>query len=262
MNLLVVDDEYYIVKGIVSSIRRDVLGIDEIFTAYSADQARKVIEKEVIDLLITDIEMPRGSGLELIEWLQTQDRHILTLILTGHPRFDYAQKAVMMHCFSYLLKPVDPRTLEQELRRALAAHSSGRSAATGSGSDASEASAPGSGISVAGLAGGADDFTEKVRRYIVQNLASPELNRNSIAAHMHMNPDYLSYLFHARFRQTLSAYITAARIDKAKELLWNSSLSLNEISEQIGFSSSSYFHRQFKKLTGQTPQQYRGARKP
>ena len=45
MNLLVVDDEYYIVQGIISSIRCDVLGIDSIFAAYSCEQARQIIAK-------------------------------------------------------------------------------------------------------------------------------------------------------------------------------------------------------------------------
>lgn len=72
-----------------------------------------------------------------------------------------------------------------------------------------------------------------------------------------MNPDYLSCLFHTKFHQTLSSYLNTARIDRAKDLLLHSSLSLNEISEKTGFSNSSYFHKQFKKATGLTPQQFR-----
>ena len=48
MNLLVVDDEYYIVQGIISSIRCDVLGIDSIFAAYSCEQARQIIAKKQV----------------------------------------------------------------------------------------------------------------------------------------------------------------------------------------------------------------------
>jgi YesN/AraC family two-component response regulator len=71
-----------------------------------------------------------------------------------------------------------------------------------------------------------------------------------------MNPDYLSYIFHKKFGQTLNTYITAMRIDAAKELLLTSNLSLQEISDKAGFSNSSYFHRQFKKITGLTPMQF------
>ena len=47
------------------------------------------------------------------------------------------------------------------------------------------------------------------------------------------------------------------RIDKAEELLLHTALSVSEISELTGFSNSSYFNKQFKKVTGYTPQQYR-----
>ena len=96
-----------------------------------------------------------------------------------------------------------------------------------------------------------------MQQYITEHLESDGLNRNSIAAFVHMNPDYLSYLFHTKFHQTLSSYLNTARIDRAKDLLLHSSLSLNEISEKTGFSNSSYFHKQFKKTTGLTPQQFR-----
>lgn len=247
MNLLVVDDEYYIVQGITSCIDCKKLGIDAVFSAYSADQAKKVIQKERIDILITDIEMPLGSGLSLIEWIQEQHYSIITLILTGHQRFDYAHKAIALHCFGYILKPADKAAIERELRKALASLSEEAS---------SPAASQGSSAPAAAFSAN-DRFIQTVREFVLQNISSPDLSRNSLADYVHMNPDYLSSLFHDKFGQTLSAYITQVRIDRAKELLANSALSLNEISEKTGFSSSSYFHKQFKKTTGYTPQQYR-----
>lgn len=243
MNILIVDDEYYIVQGIVSYINCEALGITSIFTAYSFDQAKKIIEKESVNLLITDIEMPRGNGLSLIEWIQENGYSIVPLILTGHQRFDYAQKAITMHCFSYILKPVDKISLEKELLKAIASIQE-RSFAT---------PAPVLSLSEEET----DEFVRKTREFICAHLSSASLNRDSLAKHVHMNPNYLSYLFHLKFGQTLSAYITGARIDKAKELLLHTTFSLNEISEQSGFSNNSYFHKQFKKATGITPQQYR-----
>lgn len=60
-------------------------------------------------------------------------------------------------------------------------------------------------------------------------------------------------LFHAKFGQTLGSYITGARIDSAKEPLLHINLSLQEISERCGFSSSSYFIKRFKKNGGDHP---------
>lgn len=244
MNLLIVDDEYYIVQGIMKSINREKLGIDEIFMAYSAEQAKKIMERESIQLLLTDIEMPQESGLSFIQWVQENGYRVVPIILTGHQRFDYAHKAIMMHCFSYILKPVNKTILEEQLRKAMESIPG----------DESEAEAVPSILTSEET----DDFVRKVREYILDNLSSDTLNRASLAEYIHMNPDYLSCLFHSKFGQTLSTYITNARLDKAKELLATTNLSLNEISEQAGFSSSSYFHKQFKKATGLTPQQFRG----
>ena len=244
MNLLVVDDEYYIVQGIISSIRCDVLGIDSIFAAYSCEQARQIIAKKQVDILITDIEMSRENGLSLINWIQEQHYTIVTLILSGHPRFDYAQEAIKMHCFSYILKPVNPAALEKELLKAIKTlpESSPAAVITSLPSYTDQET---------------DKFVQNVQQYITEHLESDGLNRNSIAAFVHMNPDYLSCLFHTKFHQTLSSYLNTARIDRAKDLLLHSSLSLSEISEKTGFSNSSYFHKQFKKTTGLTPQQFR-----
>ncbi len=239
MNLLIVDDEYYIVKGMVALINRQALGIAEIFTAYSLEQAQRIIEREKIDLLLTDIEMPQGSGLTLIEWICAENYPIVSLILTGHQRFDYVQKALALHCHGYILKPVDKFTLEAELRKAIVSVRN----------RVEETPVP-SNLDT-------DNFIKKIRTYIRDNLSSPDLNRSTIAEHMHMNPDYLSSVFHSKFDQTLSSYINLMRIDKAKELLTHTNLSLQEISERSGFSSSSYFHKQFKKTTGMTPQEYR-----
>lgn len=252
MNILIVDDEYYIVQGISKIISEAFSEFNNIYEAYSAEQAKRIIEKESIDILITDIEMPRENGLSLVSWTYSNAYPIICIILSGHQRFDYAQKALKLHCVSYVLKPVDKMQLCDEIHHALnllqnQAHQ--RSAVSISSITPAETD----------QAQPAEDkdFVFRVRTYIYSNLSDPDLNRSSIAEYLHMSPDYLSYVFHQKFSQTLNAYITSMRIDKAKELLERTNWGLDIIAEKTGFSSSSYFHRQFKKITGITPQQYR-----
>ena len=62
MNILVVDDEYYIVKNIIETTDWSALGIEQAFPAYSASQAKRIFEgSQDIDILLTDIEMPRET---------------------------------------------------------------------------------------------------------------------------------------------------------------------------------------------------------
>ena len=119
MKLLVVDDEYYIVQGILKSIDRERLGLSGIFTAYSMDQAKKILQEEDVDILLTDIEMPRGSGIELAQWCLDRGREPVTLFLTGHQNFDYIHKAIQMRCMDYLLKPIKPDDLNGHLEKAV-----------------------------------------------------------------------------------------------------------------------------------------------
>ena len=250
MNLLITDDEYYIVQGLVGMIDREELGIDNIFTAYSAQQAYDILRKEQVDLMLLDIEMPKETGLELLERLRNERLQKITIVLSGHQRFDYAREAINYHCFNYLLKPIGKQSLNQELSRAISFVRSLR-----------ERPQPAreSDVKVAGTAVKATDngFVQAVRSYIRDHLADADINRVKIAEAMHLNPDYLSYCFHKEFNTTLTAYITSKRMDQAKYLLKNSSLSIAEIAEQVGIPNISYFYRSFKKVTGKTPQQYR-----
>ena len=250
MNLLITDDEYYIVQGLVGMIDREELGIDNIFTAYSAQQAYDILRKEQVDLMLLDIEMPKETGLELLERLRNERLQKITIVLSGHQRFDYAREAINYHCFNYLLKPIGKQSLNQELSRAISFVRSLR-----------ERPQPtrGSDVKVSGNNVKAEDngFVQTVRSYIRDHLADADINRVKIAEAMHLNPDYLSYCFHKEFNTTLTAYITSKRMDQAKYLLMNTNLSIAEIAEQVGVPNISYFYRQFKKVTGKTPQQYR-----
>ena len=55
MHILIVDDEYYIVQGIIEGIEWDALGIDKISSAFSISQAQEVLRSQTVDLLLTDI---------------------------------------------------------------------------------------------------------------------------------------------------------------------------------------------------------------
>ena len=71
MNILVVDDEYYIVKNIIETTDWSALGIEQAFPAYSASQAKRIFEgSQDIDILLTDIEMPQMDGHHLTKLIK------------------------------------------------------------------------------------------------------------------------------------------------------------------------------------------------
>jgi AraC family transcriptional regulator len=73
---------------------------------------------------------------------------------------------------------------------------------------------------------------------------------------------YLSHLFSAKTGTTLEQYLIAQRVEKVKEWLQYDELSVSEMAWRLGYSSAAHLANQFKKLTGQTPGQYRKAAGP
>lgn len=120
IRVLIVDDEIYAVKGLLAGVRWEHIGVDAVFEAYHAAMARQVLGEQEIDIMICDIEMPEGSGLELMEWMQGEGYAPETVMLTCHAEFSYAQKALQLGGCDYLLKPVLYGDLENVLLRAIA----------------------------------------------------------------------------------------------------------------------------------------------
>jgi len=119
MNILLVDDDQYIMDAVKSMVDWEKVGIDNIYTANNIRQAQAIIEKSEIHLMLCDIEMPQGSGLELIEWERQHQNVIQVLFLTSHAQFEYACKAVQLRGLDYLLKPVAYDKLEVCLQKAV-----------------------------------------------------------------------------------------------------------------------------------------------
>lgn len=92
--------------------------------------------------------------------------------------------------------------------------------------------------------------------YIHSNLERP-LTLNEIAAQAHVNPSYLSSLFHKVMRVTIVNYINSLRIERAKMFLRNTDLPISRIVSLTGYSQDIYFYRMFKRIVHQTPNEYR-----
>lgn len=117
--LLIVDDEVHAVEGIRSGIDWGKLGITAVFSAYTVRQAKECFEQQRIDIMLCDIEMPQATGLELTKWVKGCHPKTETIFLTCHADFKYAQQAIQLGSFDYLLKPVPFGELERVIRTAI-----------------------------------------------------------------------------------------------------------------------------------------------
>lgn len=97
---------------------------------------------------------------------------------------------------------------------------------------------------------------EAIAVYLQQNFAFP-LTRESVAAHFHLSPGHVSRLFRREGLVGFNEYLNRVRIDRAKFLLRNHPLTLDEIAARCGYADAAYFCRMFKRLAGTTPTAYR-----
>lgn len=111
--MLIVDDEEIIRQGIAIFMERNIPQIGQIFSVESAEEALQILEREEIDILMTDICMDSMTGLDLIAYVNQRKKDMCIIVLTGYDRFEYAQKCCKMNVQDFLLKPVDETLLKQ-----------------------------------------------------------------------------------------------------------------------------------------------------
>lgn len=119
MHILVVDDDRMAVKYVASILKQKELGISEIFEAYSVKQAMEVIENHSIEILLCDIEMPKGSGYDLLAWMNRNHYQVVSVFITSHAKFSYVTQAMEMRVVEYLLKPVSTENLIKVVKKAI-----------------------------------------------------------------------------------------------------------------------------------------------
>ncbi|HHV09172.1 MAG TPA: AraC family transcriptional regulator [Clostridiales bacterium] len=250
IKVLIVDDEENSVKTLQAEIDWDRYGIDQVFGAYSAEEARNVLKQEAVNLLLCDIEMPGESGLEFIEWIREGTRlagfNMECIILTCYPEYNFMRKAMQLGCSDYLIKPIDYQELYQVIEKAVRRIEENREEEMKQDmvqellSDSEKQ----------------DIIHTKVIPYIRENITNP-FTITDIAKYAALNPQYMMRLFKKTTGKSIVEYVTAYKMEMAKELLKKSQWTNEIIAEKVGYVSSNYFIKLFKKQYGITPREYR-----
>jgi len=116
IKILLVDDESWSIAGIRELIDYRSLGLESIGEARNGLQAIKIIEKDLPQIIITDIRMPMMDGIELVEYIHQKGLDIHVIIISGYSEFEYAKQAIDLGVFAYILKPVEKEELKKALK--------------------------------------------------------------------------------------------------------------------------------------------------
>jgi two-component system response regulator YesN len=200
-------------------------------------EACELFDKTNPDLIFSDVVIPGRSGLDFIKELREKGWKGLVVVISGYGDFSYAQQAIKLSVFDYLLKPVFQKDLEQVLDKILAVMNENPPM-----DKSINQSLP--------------PYIQKAIRYIEMNY-NRLITLPDAAQFSNVSPAYLSAQFSLLCGMTFIDYLQMYRSKVAAKYLVETNQTLDEIAERVGFGDSSYLNRCFKKQYKMTPGQYR-----
>jgi two-component system response regulator YesN len=119
LNAILADDEPIIIKGLKKLIPWEELGIAIVGEAMTGRSLMEQIELKQPDLVITDISMPDGSGIDVIKEVQRRQLRTKIIFISAYQEFSYAKDALAFGAVDYLVKPIEKRLLLEAVSKAM-----------------------------------------------------------------------------------------------------------------------------------------------
>jgi len=241
--VLIVDDEYYIRQMLRAAVSWADIGYEIAGEAEDGLSALREIERTRPDVVLVDINIPKLFGLELIERITKEYPAISVVILSAYDKFAYAQQAVRMGVFEYLLKPIDPEAIAQTFVRLQSRIEQSRlQQASGAAREACSE----------------DPLSRRVRAAILENYRDPDFSPAKLAEMLHVNPNHMSRVYRQETGGTIIEELIDTRMGEARRLMDESpALPVGEVARRCGYQDPLYFSKAFKKKFGVSPQQSR-----
>ena len=251
--LLVAEDELIERKVLCKTLQKYLGDLISLYEAKNGREAMELFAREAPQVAVLDIEMPGYTGLQVARKIRETHKNCAILYLTGFDKFDYARQAISVRAMEYLLKPYN----EQELVFA-------GEVARGPGwvlLPARPRHAP-----VPEEPGRPEEDGDMRTAIIRAEIGSfidahyrEDISMQDAAAALRYSDAYFCKLFKQCFKVNFSAYLNEYRVNRAQQLMLDPRLNMKDIGAAVGYSDANYFTRVFKRLTGQTPSEYRMA---
>jgi YesN/AraC family two-component response regulator len=245
MKILLVDDDAMIIKGLTSIIEKIGLHNITIYTARNGADALEILKYSGADLLLTDIDMPVMSGLELIEETIRRKHCNRFIILSGFDKFDFVRRALRFHVIDYLLKPID----KTELTRIVSSvYNEIHNILT------DELRIPQfSSLNISIDENSIPNVLKDILRYMRSNFHR-NISLEQLGEEFNLHPNYICSLFQSHTETTFLKYLDSLRLQESIAiLLEDKELTIEKVAISSGFMSERQFYKVFKKYIGITP---------
>lgn len=248
-NLLVVDDENIIRRGILALIDFKGLDIDQCFEAENGEEALHIVKNQQVDLILADINMPKMDGLEFCRQVRELDSSVKIAILTGYDYLDYAIRAIKVGVDDYALKPLARDDVQKLLFRLVE-----KKKETDSFAAVRQAVEK---LSIDAGAEGDDNIQTQMSAILEEHLADADFSLGVLATRLGYSISYLSTLFKKYFGENFRDHLLDMRLERAKILLLSTQLKNYEIAVAVGIDDPNYFSACFKRKYQKTPKEFR-----
>lgn len=238
LRIYIADDEVWITLGLKKLLEKSGFDLCVTGTANNGITAAEEIARLQPDLVFTDIRMPGMNGLELLSEIHLASPDTRVVIISGYAEFSYAKEALQKHAYDYLVKPIKAEELDRVLKNVIE-------------DKGEEPFIPEEKIH-AGSGRMIDSVIKELREHYME-----DIQLTTLASRYNISSGRLSTMIKDELQMNFSDYVAQLRIQRAKELLSDESLSIQEIAEIVGYNDYYYFTKVFKKVQGISPSKYR-----
>lgn len=224
----VIDDDARVIRSLELGLKEH-----EIIAFQCGREALRYLRQpNPVNIVLLDVMMPGINGLRLLEEIKGLKRPFGVIMMTGYCTKEVLLQALRSRADDFIEKPFDMDDLRAKIQSLLREKFASRS------------NKKNRHVQI-----------ERIKRFIERNYSHVTLDH--IANELCLSPKYISRIFNEKTDSTFRDYKIVVKIDRAKELLKDTKLSITQIGLELGYQNPESFMRIFKRVTGTTPSQYR-----
>lgn len=240
-SILIIDDE----KDTIDLLERNLCADFKVFKAYDGLEGLKIAQKELPDIIVTDLMMPNMDGMEFLRTLKEDKKlqHIKVIIFTAKTAEEDILEAFDQGADAYLTKPISLRLLRKRIDRLVEQ------------SDNAQLTAD---ITRSKNTYNKEEqlFLLRCREIIDDNLQNDDFNIDLIADTMAMSHSSLYKKIKAITGMSLIEFINDYKVYKAVEMFRQGATNVDSVREKCGFKDAKNFRTVFKRKKGVLPKQF------
>jgi len=246
--VLIIDDNEEVLSFVFGILSTDY----RVLKFTNGLDALNYMDKEIPDLIISDVMMPEMDGYELCKILKTNQNtnHIPVILLTAKSSTLNRIEGLSTGADSYISKPFSIEELKLKIINLLTAKEIMRQKYSERFIDDSEQE---------NLATPEGMFVKKLTQIIELNIDNPDFDVNDLVKEIGMSRTVLYKKVQTLTNHSVAGFIKNMRLKKAASLLMNSNYPISEIAYMVGFNDRKHFSKEFKKLYNLSPTVYKSS---